>query len=103
METHLLYIDYGKEFDKLQSEILVNILKSRLIPDPLLKAIVDSEMFHPFCVYRFRGRGFKSIGDCGSTVVKVLWYKSEGSWFDHSWCQWIFLRHNLSDRNLATW
>ena len=24
------------------------------------------------------------------TVVKVLCYKSEGRWFDPSWCQWIF-------------
>jgi len=23
-------------------------------------------------------------------VVKVLRYKSEGRWFDPSWCQWIF-------------
>ena len=29
-------------------------------------------------------------GDRGSTVVKVLCYKSEGSWLDPSWCQWIF-------------
>ena len=29
-------------------------------------------------------------GDCGSAVVKVLRYKSEGRWFDSSWCQWIF-------------
>ena len=29
-------------------------------------------------------------GDRGSTVVKVLCYKSEGRWFDTSWCQWIF-------------
>jgi len=29
-------------------------------------------------------------GDCGSTVVKVLCYKSKGRWFDRSWCQWIF-------------
>jgi len=28
-------------------------------------------------------------GDRGSTVVKVLCYKSEGRWFDPS-CQWIF-------------
>jgi len=28
--------------------------------------------------------------DRGSTVVKVLCYKSEGGWFDPSWCQWIF-------------
>jgi hypothetical protein len=27
----------------------------------------------------------------GSTVVKVLCYKSEGHWFDTSWCQWIFI------------
>ena len=30
-------------------------------------------------------------GDRGSTVVKVLCYKSEGHWFDPSWCQWIFI------------
>ena len=29
-------------------------------------------------------------GDRGSTVVKVLCYKSECRWFDPSWCQWIF-------------
>jgi len=29
-------------------------------------------------------------GDRGSTVVKVLCYKSGCRWFDPSWCQWIF-------------
>ena len=29
-------------------------------------------------------------GDPSSTVVKVLCYKSEGRWFDPSWCQWNF-------------
>ena len=29
-------------------------------------------------------------GDCGSTVVKVLCYKSEGRWFDPSWYHWNF-------------
>jgi len=29
-------------------------------------------------------------GDRGSTVVKVLCYKSESRWFDPSWCQWNF-------------
>ena len=33
---------------------------------------------------------YKFAGDCGSTVVKVLCYKSEGRWFDPSLCQWIF-------------
>jgi len=30
------------------------------------------------------------LGDRGSTVVKVLCYKSEGRWFNPSWCKWIF-------------
>ena len=29
-------------------------------------------------------------GDRGSTVVKVLCYKSEGRWFDSIWCHWNF-------------
>ena len=32
-----------------------------------------------------------SLGvDRGSTVVKVLCYKSEGRWFNSSWCHWNF-------------
>ena len=30
------------------------------------------------------------LGDRGSSVVKVLCYKSEGRWFDPSWCHWNF-------------
>jgi len=37
-------------------------------------------------------------GDRGSTVVKVLCYKSEGRWFDPTWCQWIF---HSSDSTMA--
>ena len=29
-------------------------------------------------------------GDRGSSVVKVLYYKSEGCWFDPIWCNWNF-------------
>ena len=29
-------------------------------------------------------------GDRVGTVVKVLCYKSEGRWFDPSWCHWNF-------------
>jgi len=32
-------------------------------------------------------KNIKSLGDRGSTVVKVLCYKSEGRWFDPRWCQ----------------
>ena len=31
-----------------------------------------------------------NVGDRGGTVVKVLCYKSEGRWFDASWCHWNF-------------
>ena len=33
---------------------------------------------------------YYNIGDRGSTVVKVLWYKSKGRWFDSTWCHWNF-------------
>ena len=33
---------------------------------------------------------YVGFGDRGSTVVKVLCFKSEGRWFDPRWCQWIF-------------
>ena len=30
------------------------------------------------------------LGTRGGTVVKVLCSKSEGRWFDLSWCHWNF-------------
>ena len=44
-----------------------------------------------------------SGGDRGSTVVKVLCYKSEGRWFDPSWCQWIFHWHKILPIALWPW
>jgi len=41
LETLLQFIDYEKAFDNIQKQILCNILKSRHIPDTLLKTIVD--------------------------------------------------------------
>jgi len=41
LEAHLLFIDYDKAFDNIQRQILFNILKSRHIPDILLKVIMD--------------------------------------------------------------
>jgi len=43
------------------------------------------------------------IGDRGSTVVKVLCYKSEGRWFDPSWFQWIFHWHKILPITLRSW
>ena len=39
----------------------------------------------------------------GSTVVKALCYKSEGRWFDPSWCQWIFHWHKTLPIALWPW
>ena len=39
-----------------------------------------------FCIHTL----YLPTGDVGGTVVKVLYYKSEGRWFDPSWSQWIF-------------
>ena len=33
---------------------------------------------------------YRVAGDRSGTVVKVLCYKSEGRWFDPSWCHWNF-------------
>jgi len=41
LEIYLLLIDYEKAFDNIKRQVLFNILKSRHIPDSLLKAIVD--------------------------------------------------------------
>ena len=42
------------------------------------------------------------FGDRGSTVVTVLWYKSEGHWFDPRWCSWnLSLTLNPSDRTVV--
>ena len=42
------------------------------------------------CSLRYYATLHAKNGDRGSTVVKMLCYKSEGRWFDLSWCQWIF-------------
>ena len=42
-------------------------------------------------------------GDHGGTVVKMLCYKSEGRWFDPSWCHWIFHWHKILPIALWPW
>ena len=41
LKTHLFFVDYKKACDSIQSEVLLDILTCRNIPDTLLKAIVD--------------------------------------------------------------
>ena len=41
-------------------------------------------------------------GDRGGTLVKLLWYKAEGRWFNSMWSHWKFsMTHNSSDRTMA--
>jgi len=43
-----------------------------------------------FALFRFCLLYYSNCGDRGSTVVKVLYYKSEGRWFYSRWCHWNF-------------
>ena len=43
------------------------------------------------------------FNDCGSSVVKVLCYKSEGRWFNPSRCHWIFHWHKILPIELWPW
>jgi len=87
---------------------------SCLVPNPtsfwatVLRAffghVIPNESFHVDCVHNVFVSVYSSylvipyifmvmpcrLGDRGSTVVKVLCYKSEGRWFDPSWCHWNF-------------
>ena len=47
-------------------------------------------MYVRMCVCMYACMYVCMHGDRGSTVVKVLCYKSEGRWFDPSWCHWSF-------------
>ena len=50
----------------------------------------------------YNNKGNARMGNRGGTVVKVLCYKSEGRWFDSSWCHWNFsLTQNPSDRTMV--
>jgi len=40
--------------------------------------------------HKYIKQAYIKEGDRGSTVVKVLCYKSEGRWLDPSWCHWNF-------------
>jgi len=53
--------------------------------------------------FRNKSKVLKARGDRGSSVVKVLCYKSEGRWFDPSWCQWIFLSYKILPSALWPW
>jgi hypothetical protein len=44
---------------------------------------------------------YNTTGDCGSTVVKVLHYKSEGRWFDPDGVMEFFIDINPSDRTMV--
>ena len=58
------------------------------------KSHIVNHILHIFWVMGVMGGRY-------STVVKVLCYKSEGRWFDPSWCHWNFHWHNPSDRTMA--
>jgi len=56
--------------------------------------IIETEQIDELLIVTLRRGGIwfcpEDRGDRSSTAVKVLCYKSEGPWFDPSWCEWIF-------------
>ena len=66
-----------------------------VLPDEAENRIKDTQTTHVYThrhalyLHNFRIL-YHSIGDRGSTVVKVLCYKFEGRWFDSRWCHWNF-------------
>jgi len=83
-----------------------------LLSYPLIPSISKPPIQSTSPQFSYSYRSMKSIllssshlsfhEDRGSSVSKVLWYKSEGRWFDPSWCQWIFHCHkNPSNRTMA--
>jgi len=59
----------------------VTLLKFQMAPKLMLLISSGSRKKEPI---------YTCLGDRGSTVVKVLCYKSVGRWFDPSWCHWNF-------------
>ena len=76
---------------KYQCSVGLGVPDSRVAPppaprvygDPIYSAVSGTKHYHQ--------KYFKSTWSVrGSTVVKVLCYKSEGRWVDLSWCYWNF-------------
>ena len=51
----------------------------------------------------FHDKYFQNVWGLLGDHVKVLCYKSEGRWFDPSWCQWIFHWHKILPIPLWPW
>ena len=92
--TNDLMVTEGPEETK-NSELCTTRVKINIILHP---------SFHARANWKSSLLSFSTLiaGDRGSTVVKVLYYKSEGRWFDPIWCQWIFHWHKiLPDHTMA--
>ena len=66
--------------------LMVNRVAGYCIVKYPCRILVGNFVMYGYCFCLFVSRG----GDRGTTVVKVLCYKSEGRWFDSSWCHWNF-------------
>ena len=67
--------------DSSTEQWILSFYDSFMISPDLLMVIVVAQWLR-CCVTNRKVAGSISVGDRGSTVVKVLCYKSEGRWFD---------------------
>jgi len=73
---------HGRDFLEKQTVLWLRVKFSHVIePVSILPPATNLQILNGMDLHT-EGRG--------STVVKVLCYKSEGRWFDPGWCQWIF-------------
>jgi hypothetical protein len=63
------------------SIVFLRLIRKRSVRTLTVTLDIPTEVFHVLP---------QSLSDRGGTVVKVLYYKSEGSWFDSRWCHWNF-------------
>jgi len=59
------------------------------------KIIIASQAITIYKYKSIKKGNYLIVGDRSSSMVKVLCYKSEGRWFDPSWCLWIFHWHKI--------
>ena len=84
--------------DRLKYRIASRYAASFALKMKALRPFDTSSTTHPNTQ-----RHINEEGDRRSTVIKVLCYKSEGRWFDASWCKWIFQWHKILPITLWPW
>ena len=83
------FVEFALNTTKSQGKCLF-LLKERAVLHDVTNKRLCIMVRNSSCVDKFCIILLANWGDRGSTVVKVLCYKSEGPWFNSIWCHWNF-------------